>query len=259
MKALISNDDGITASGIFAVKQAIEDLCDVTVVAPEIQQSGIGHALTLFEPLRINQRILEDGSIGYAVTGTPTDAVTLGLFEIMDEKPDIMISGINTGFNIGKSELTTSGTIGAAIEAASFGIPTIAISQSVTRDDIKFENGQINLDYSHAQKMLRKLVKHIFKKGMPEDCDLLNLNIPSNPSSDEFEVVRLANRMYMPSIETRYDPRKKPYYWISGELCDFPEKGTDGNSLIYDQKTTLTPIKIDQTGDKDSLKKWLGD
>ena len=138
MKALISNDDGITASGILASKMAVEDLCETCVVAPETQQSGIGHALTLFEPLRINEHVLRDGSIGYGVTGTPTDAVTIGLFEIMDEKPDIMISGINTGFNIGKAELTTSGTLGAALEAASFGIPAIAISQEVTQDSVKF-------------------------------------------------------------------------------------------------------------------------
>ena len=103
MKALISNDDGITASGILATKNAVEDLCETYVVAPETQQSGIGHALTLYEPLRINEHTLKDGSKGYGVSGTPTDAVTLALFEIMDEKPDIMISGINTGYNIGKA------------------------------------------------------------------------------------------------------------------------------------------------------------
>ncbi len=259
MKALISNDDGIHATGILSAKQAIEDICDVTVVAPEIQQSGIGHALTLYEPLRINQTLLKDGSIGYGVSGTPTDAVTMGLFKIMEEKPDIMISGINTGFNIGKSELTTSGTIGAAIEAASFNIPTIAISQTVTSDDVKFENGSVNVDFSFAKKMLKKLVKHVLKKGMPEDCDLLNLNIPSNPVNDEFEIVSLGNRMYMPIIEKRQDPRGKPYYWIAGEQCEFKEKGTDGNALIHENKTTLTPLKIDQTGNKELLKKWLED
>ena len=135
MKALLSNDDGITASGILASKKAVEDLCDTYVVAPETQQSGIGHAITLYEPLRINEHTLKDGSIGYGVSGTPTDAVTLALFEILKEKPDIMISGINTGFNLGQAELTTSGTLGAAIEAATFNIPTIAISQEVTRDE----------------------------------------------------------------------------------------------------------------------------
>ena len=178
MKALISNDDGVNASGIFSAKKAVEDLCETIIVAPETQQSGIGHALTLYEPLRVKERILKDGSLAYGVTGTPTDAVTIGLFQILEEKPDLMISGINTGFNLGQAELTTSGTVGAAIEAASFGIPTIAISQEVTRDDIKFENGENDVDFKHAEKMLNKLAKIVLKKGMPEGIDLLNVNIP---------------------------------------------------------------------------------
>ena len=257
MKALISNDDGITASGILASKMAVDKLCDTYVVAPETQQSGIGHALTLYEPLRVNEHVLKDGSIGYGVSGTPTDAVTLALFEIMDEKPDIMISGINTGFNIGKSELTTSGTLGAAIEAASFGIPSIAISQEVTRDDIKFENGEIQVDFEFAKKMLNKLTKIVLKKGLPEGIDLLNVNIPDNPSDEEFEISNLSERMYVPIIEKRLDPRGKPYYWIAGEPYESHASGSDGHTLRNLQKTSITPLKIDLTSDMSLLKEWL--
>ena len=257
MKALISNDDGITASGILAAKKAIDDLCDVCLVAPEVQQSGIGHAITLYEPLRVNEIKLRDGSMGYGVGGTPTDSVSIALFEILDEKPDIMISGINTGYNIGKAELTTSGTLGAAIEAASFEIPTIAISQEVVRDDIKFENGEVSIDFDFAGKMLRKLTKIILKKGLPEGIDLLNVNIPSNPINDEFEVVKLGKRMYTPIIDKRLDPRGKPYYWIGGEPYESDEEGSDGYELRKAQKTTVTPLKIDLTGDLSSLKEWL--
>ncbi len=257
MKALLSNDDGITASGILASKKAMEDLCDTYVIAPERQQSGIGHALTLFEPLRLNEHVLRDGSIGYGISGTPTDAVTIGLFEIMDEKPDIMISGINTGFNIGKAELTTSGTLGAAIEAASFSIPTIAISQEVTQDDIKFENGQVEVDFNFAVKMLNKLAKIVLKKGLPEGIDLLNVNVPANPSDDEFEIVTLGDRMYSPVVEQRLDPRGKPYYWIDGDLYELNKPGSDGYELKVKQRTTITPIKIDQTGDMNLIREWL--
>lgn len=257
MKALISNDDGITASGILASKMAVEDLCETCVVAPETQQSGIGHALTLFEPLRINEHVLRDGSIGYGVTGTPTDAVTIGLFEIMDEKPDIMISGINTGFNIGKAELTTSGTLGAAFEAASFGIPAIAISQEVTQDSVKFENGKVNIDFDFAGKMLNKIAKIVLKKGLPEGIDLLNVNIPEKPTDEEIEVATLGDRMYSPIVEKRNDPRGKPYYWINGDLYQDNKPGSDGYELINKQKTTITPLKIDLTGDIDSIKNWL--
>jgi len=257
MKALISNDDGITASGILASKKAMEDLCETYVIAPETQQSGIGHALTLYDPLRINEHVLRDGSIGYGVTGTPTDAVTLALFEIMDEKPDIMISGINTGFNIGKAELTTSGTLGAAIEAASFGIPTIAVSQEVTRDDIKFENGSNEVDFSFAGKMLNKLAKTVLKKGLPEGIDLLNVNVPANPSDDKFEIAKLSERMYVPVIEKRLDPRGKPYYWIGGEPYDSHKPGSDGHTLSVLNKTTITPLKIDLTGEIKEIRDFL--
>ena len=257
MKALISNDDGITSSGILSAKKAVEDLCETYVVAPETQQSGIGHALTLFEPIRVNEHILRDGSKGYGVIGTPTDAVTIGLFKILDEKPDLMISGINTGFNLGKSELTTSGTLGAAMEAASFHIPTIAVSQEVDRDDIKFENGDTGIDFDFAIKMLKKLSKIVLKKGLPEGIDLLNLNIPSNPVNEEFEVVRLGERMYSPIIQKRLDPRDKPYYWINGEPYELDEPGTDGYELKKAQKTTLTPLKIDLTADMSLIKEWL--
>ena len=257
MKALISNDDGITASGILAAKKAVEDLCDVCVVAPEIQQSGIGHAITLYEPLRVNEVTLRDGSTGYGVSGTPTDSVLIAMFEILDDKPDIVISGINTGFNLGKAELTTSGTLGAAMEAASFNIPAIAISQEVARDDIKFENGENSIDYDFAGKMLKKLTKKVLKYGMPEGIDLLNVNVPANPIDEEFEVVRLGKRMYIPVIHERLDPREKPYYWIGSFPYDFDEPGSDGYELKKAQKTTITPLTIDLTGDMSLLKEWL--
>ncbi len=257
MKVLISNDDGITASGILAAKKAVDELGYTYVVAPETQQSGIGHAITLNEPLRVNDHILRDGSLGYGVTGTPTDAVTIALFEILDEKPDLMISGINTGFNLGQAELTTSGTLGAAIEAASFNIPTIAISQEVTRDDIKFDTGEVEIDFDFAGKMLKKLAKIILKKGLPEGIDLLNVNVPANPIDEEFEVAKLGKRMYVPIIEKRLDPREKPYYWIGGEPYDFDEPGSDGYELCKFQKTTVTPLKIDLTSDMSLLKEWI--
>ncbi len=257
MKALISNDDGVTASGILSAKRAVENLCETIVVAPEIQQSGIGHALTLYEPLRVNKRVLKDGTVAYGITGTPTDAVLIGLFEILNEKPDLMISGINTGFNLGKAELTTSGTIGAAMEAASFGIPTIAISQEVTNDHIKFENGEVDVDFGFAEKMLNKLVKIVLKKGLPEGIDLLNVNIPKNPVDDEFEVVKLGKRMYTPVMEKRLDPREQPYYWIGGEPYTSDKKGSDSYELKVSQKSTITPLKIDLTADLKVLKDFL--
>ena len=168
-----------------------------------------------------------------------------------------MISGINTGFNIGKAELTTSGTLGAALEAASFGIPAIAISQEVTQDSVKFENGKVDIDFDFAGKMLNKIAKIVLKKGLPEGIDLLNVNIPEKPTDEEIEVATLGDRMYSPIVEKRNDPRGKPYYWINGDLYQDNKPGSDGYELINKQKTTITPLKIDLTGDIDSIKNWL--
>ncbi|WP_409200231.1 5'/3'-nucleotidase SurE [Methanobrevibacter sp. DSM 116169] len=257
MKALISNDDGINASGILAAKEAVEDLADVMVVAPSTQQSGIGRALTLFEPLRINTTSLKDGSPGYSVSGTPTDAVTLGIFELMKDKPDFMISGINIGHNTGKSELTTSGTVGAAMEAASYGIPAIAVSLQVDRGDIKFENNFIDIDFTFAKKILKKVTKNLINKNLPENIDLLNLNIPSNPDSDKVKIVKLGKRMYTPLIKTRFDPRGKPYYWIDGMPYNNDVEGTDGYSLFEEKVSTLTPLAIDFTSNMNDFKDWI--
>ncbi|MBZ9570501.1 5'/3'-nucleotidase SurE [Methanobrevibacter sp. TMH8] len=257
MKILISNDDGINSSGILAAKEAVEDLGHVTVVAPSSQQSGIGRALTLFEPLRIAGVQLKDGSRGFSVSGTPTDAVTLGIFELMEEQPTLAIAGINTGENIGKGELTTSGTIGAAMEAASYGIPTIAVSLQVSRGDIKFEDGHVDIDYSFAKEILKKVSKKVVDKGLPDGIDLLNLNIPSHPNSDEIAITTLGERMYNPHIEMRFDPRGKPYYWIDGTPFKGDNEGSDGHALKTLKVPTLTPLSMDFTSNLDSLNKWL--
>lgn len=257
MKILISNDDGINSSGILAAKEAVEELGHVTVVAPSKQQSGIGRALTLFEPLRITGIQLIDGSRGFSVSGTPTDAVTLGIFELMDEQPTLAIAGINTGENIGKGELTTSGTMGAAMEAASYGIPTIAVSLQVSRGDIKFEDGHVDIDYTFAKEILYKVAKKVVDKGLPEGVDLLNLNIPSHPSSDEIAITRLGERMYNPHIEMRFDPRGKPYYWIDGTPFKDDGEGTDGHALKSLKLPTITPLSMDFTSNLDSLNNWL--
>ncbi|MCC7554063.1 MAG: 5'/3'-nucleotidase SurE [Methanobacteriaceae archaeon] len=257
MKALISNDDGINASGILAAKEAISDLADITIVAPSTQQSGIGRALTLFEPLRIDPTRLKDGTVGYSISGTPTDSVTLGIFEILEDTPDFMISGINIGHNTGKSELTTSGTVGAAIEAASYGIPSIAVSLQVNRGDIKFENDFIDIDFKFAKKILRKVTKNVISKKLPENVDLINLNIPAKPKSEKIKIVKLGKRMYSPIIKTRSDPRGKPYYWIDGIPYNKDDENTDGYCLINEGISTLTPISIDNTSNIKGLRNWI--
>jgi len=256
MKILLSNDDGVDASGILAAKQAVEEFGETYVVAPSNQQSGIGHALTLYEALRIDKHILRDGSPAFSVSGTPTDAVTLGIYEIMKDTPDLVISGINAGQNTGKGELTTSGTLGAAMEAASLGIPAIAVSQHIDKDEIKFDEGALEIDFSSTKHVLNNLVRKIKDKGMPEGVKLLNLNVPSNPDSFEPVVTRLGNRMYCPGVKKRLDPRGKPYYWITGDLYLKNPKDSDGYILQVKNLPTITPLTLDMSYNLEEFKKW---
>ncbi len=256
MKILLSNDDGVHASGILASKKAVEEFAEVFVVAPATQQSGIGHALTLYDPIRMDKVKLRDGSDAFSVSGTPTDSVTMAIFEIMDEWPDLVISGINTGQNTGKGELSTSGTLGAAMEAASLGIPAIAISQHVEIEHIKFNEGHLELDFSASTKVLKGLVKKIQNKGFPEGIDILNVNVPTNPSSFDPIVSTLADRMYWPFVEKRHDLRGKPYYWIDGELYEGNPRGSDFYRLVNENKPTITPLSLDMVKNLETLKKW---
>jgi len=256
MTILITNDDGVNSSGIIAAKKAAEKLGKTLVVAPATQQSGIGHALTLFEPIRVTSTTMNDGSAAHMVSGTPTDAVIIGIFQIADEKPDLVISGINMGENLGKSELTTSGTIGAAMEAAVHGIPALSVSLQVTRGDIKFHDGHVDIDFSHAQKMTERVARMILKKGLPEGVDFLNLNIPSHPESDRIMLTRLGERMYRVHIKERLDPRGRPYYWIDGDSVEDDDVGTDVHTLKRERCATLTPISLDATSHLDLMDGW---
>jgi 5'-nucleotidase len=257
MRILITNDDGVNSSGIMAAKKAVENIGKIDVVAPATQQSGIGHALTLFEPIRVTATNLPDGSEAFSVSGTPTDAVIIGIYEVTDEKPDLVISGINIGENLGKSELTTSGTIGAAMEAAVHGVPAISVSLQVTRGDIKFHDGHVDVDFRHAAKILRSVTENIMEKGLPSGVDFVNLNIPSHPSSNKIMLTRLGERMYQIHIKKRLDPRGRPYYWIDGDPIENDDIGTDVHGLKDKRCATLTPISLDCTSNLDTMKGWL--
>ena len=257
MRILITNDDGVNSSGIMAAKKAVENLGEISIVAPATQQSGIGHALTLFEPIRVTSTNLIDGSEAFSVSGTPTDAVLVGIFEISTKKPDLIISGINIGENLGMSELTTSGTIGAAMEAAAHNIPALSVSLQVTRGDIKFHDGHVDVDFRHAEKMSRKVAGIIAHKSLPEGIDFLNLNIPSSPDSDRIKLTRLGKRMYKVHIEKRLDPRGRPYYWIDGVPMEKDDPGTDVHVLREENVATITPISLDSSSNLDLMREWM--
>ncbi|ADT83584.1 5'/3'-nucleotidase SurE [Thermococcus barophilus] len=249
-KILITNDDGIYSRGIRAAIEALRGLGDVYVVAPMFQRSASGRAMTLHRPLRAKRVTINGVKAAYALDGMPVDCVIFALARFGSF--DLAISGINLGENM-STEITISGTASAAIEAATHGIPSIAISLEVNREKYKFGAGE-EIDFTMAKLFLKKIAKAVLEKGLPKGVDMLNVNIPYDADeSTPIEITRLARRMYQPSVEERIDPKGTPYYWIVGTQCprDVLEPGTDMYAVKVERKVSVTPINIDMTADVD--------
>jgi 5'-nucleotidase len=233
MLALITNDDGYEAEGLKRLAQEVAKVCDVLVVAPTANQSGAGHSLTLQRPLRMN-KVRENF---YHVDGTPTDAVMVAMYGILnDRKPDILLSGINSGPNMG-DDVTYSGTVAAAFEGAILGIPSVALSCIEPED----------ADYLRAARFARKLTRKVLAEGLPE-FSLLNVNIP-NPNEGKYKgvkITRLGKRVYHDILVENIDPRGKKYYWIGGEpeWKDFDHSDYSATRQGY---ISVTPLKMDMT------------
>jgi 5'-nucleotidase len=248
-RILVTNDDGVYASGLQAAAKSVKDLGEVVVAAPSGQMSGVGRSVSVFEPLRY-AKINLNGFKAHAVTGTPVDSVIIGIFAIMKgERPDLVVSGINVGENISTDTVTTSGTIGAALEAASYGIPSIAASiQAVDQGD-KFDmhHGDKH-SFDVATKILGRVAAKVLEKGLPKGVDLLNLNVPVDATEKtEIVVTRLARKIFKTTVQERFDPRGRPYYWIDGELICCDEDGTDVQTVYQEKKISITPLTLDST------------
>ncbi|WP_407424333.1 5'/3'-nucleotidase SurE [Methanobrevibacter sp.] len=269
MNILISNDDGVRAPGILAAKQAVEDLANVYVVAPDKNNSSVGRRITLFKHLKLDSCELEDGSPAYSVSGSPADAVIVGANYVMDEKPDLVITGINSGVNI-SCDITTSGTVCAALEAVSLGIPAIAVSlfmdpKTSYKQD---ENGEwyIDYDFSLAKEVLHDLVLKIINKGFPDGVDLFNLNVPSNYDSKDIKITHLSHRMLDKKVIDNTEDSEIFNYpldenqdsddlvMITSNLVREYEKGSDGYALIVEKCPSLTPLNANMT--YHDLKEW---
>lgn len=197
---LITNDDGVQSEGIRALVAALRPLGEITVVAPTQESSAIGHALTLRRPLRIEQV----GDIFYAVDGTPTDCVNLGVAVLLrGALPDLVVSGINTGWNLG-DDVTYSGTVAGALEGALLGIPAIAVSLRRTRD--------YAFDFGPSAQAAATLAELLFRHPLPERT-FLNVNVPQGVPKGFKRTVQ-GKRNHVTKITERLDPRGKPYYWI---------------------------------------------
>lgn len=250
-RILITNDDGVASSGLMAAYEAVKDLGEVFVVAPATQQSAVGRSMTLFEPLRIGRLPFGD-TTAYSVNGTPTDSVILGMFVVMDRLPDVVISGINVGENLSAEAATTSGTIGAALEAANQGVPAIAVSMRVEDEGDKFlDTGRIR-DYVAAQRVIRRLTLCVLDNAMPQGVDVLNVNVPHDATADTPVVAtRLARQMYRTRVHRRQDPRGRSYYWIDGTVVEDAADGTDLHVMLKKGQISVTPLSLDMTAKTD--------
>jgi 5'-nucleotidase len=241
---LIVNDDGVKSEGIRAAAEAVKGLGTVTIVAPQNQSSGVGRSLSLRKPLPV-RKVEVDEVLAYSVDGTPVDSVIVALFSIMKSLPDLLISGINLGENM-SSEITTSGTVCAAIEGANHDIPSIAISLHLD-EEFKFGRGA-DVDFKLAKKALRSISKKILEKGLPKNVDLLNINVPNSLSRKKvIKTTKLAHRMYSAKVKRMDEPVGGSSYMIDGDPIFDAKPGTDVYTVRVENKISVTPLTLDFT------------
>lgn len=240
MRILLSNDDGVHAAGLRALARELRKLGEVWVVAPLEERSTTGHSLTLHKPLRL----IPMENRFYGVSGSPADCVYLGIREVMKTMPDVVVSGINRGANLGQ-DVYYSGTVSAAREASILGIPSLAVSLAV---DFAKALPEEKLHYATAGKLAAQVLRRLQAMELPRHT-LLNLNVPDLPMS-RVKGVKLARqgfRFYSGSILRRKDHRGKDYYWVGGQYKGFQkETGTDC-AVVESGYASLTPLKLDST------------
>lgn len=242
-RILITNDDGIHAEGIIALEAAMRDIGEVYVVAPESEQSGASHSLTLARPLRIRQ--IDERH--WTVDGTPTDCVTFALNQILlpNERPDICVSGINHGANLG-DDATYSGTVAGAMEATILGIPGLAFSLVANRSH----------DFTESAKVAREVTRKALENGIP-DGTLVNVNVPKGVPRG-IKVTKQGFKTATPIISEHTDPRGKLYYWIGEERVGFRAEGGTDFEAIDEGYVSVTPMRSDLTDHLalDAMKSW---
>lgn len=240
MRILLCNDDGIHAPGLHALHDAVKDLGEVSVVAPSSEQSAVGHAITLSNPIKCRE-IEKDGRFfGHAVGGTPADCVKLAVTGLLKHRPDLIISGINLGPNAGISVIY-SGTVSAATEGTILGIPSMAVSLNTFTQPI----------WETPARAAREVALKLLARGLPDET-LLNVNVPNLPWDRVrgYQVTRMGRSRFVEIFHRRTDPRNNVYYWMDGEMELIGDgDGTDVKAL-EDGFVSLTPIWFDLTHHK---------
>jgi len=242
---LVTNDDGIHARGLAVLAEALASLGEVYVVAPDREQSAVGHALTLHRPLRVD-RVAERK---YAVNGTPSDCVNLAVLGLLPEPPVLVASGINHGSNLG-DDVTYSGTVSAAMEGTLLGVASMAVSQSDPEAD-----GQ---GFDAAGEVARTVAARLLVEGLPAKT-LLNLNVPRGTVKG-VKLTRLGHRVYREKVIREVDPRGRPYYWIGAGPPEWAEDAASDISAVHAGFASVTPLHLDLThhGALGRMTEWEG-
>jgi 5'-nucleotidase len=247
LKILVSNDDGIDAPGLYALVQEMKKIGEVTVVAPDKQQSAVGHAITMNYPLRIKE-FKKNGKFGYSVQGTPADCIKLAVKKILKCEPDLVVSGVNHGSNTAIS-IIYSGTVSAATEGTILGIPSFAVSVTTYAP----------VDFRYPAQFARKLGLMVNKHGLPVGT-LLNVNIPPLKPKDikGVRVTRQGKAIWNDTFDLRRDPNDREYYWLTGGLENVDKDITYDEAAVRNDYISITPIQYDLTDNKtfDTMKKW---
>lgn len=249
---LVTNDDGISSPGIKILAKRLTSSGEVCIVAPETEQSAVAHALTLHKPLRAHR--VRNGT--FAVSGTPTDCVVIAVSKLLPKRPDIIVSGINFGANLG-DDITYSGTVAAAIEGTLLGVPSVAIS--LVRNDRDSGSSRKNaLQFGRAADFAATIIQTVLEKGLPEDT-LLNINVPNSMPIRGVKFTKQGKLIYDNSVQERVDPRGRVYYWIGGAMPRW-EAGEDTDfDAIHKGYISVTPVHLDLTNYKaleHIRKKW---
>ena len=235
---LVTNDDGVTSPGIKALVEAVKDLGKILVVAPDKPQSGMGHAITIENPLRLEKVDIFDGIEAYSCSGTPVDCVKLAKDKLLHKSPDLCVSGINHGSN-SSINVIYSGTMSAAMEAAIEGIPAIGFSLC----DFNY-----HADFTLSKEVARTISEEMLKRGIP-DGTLLNVNVPriSKENFNGFKICRQANAKWEEEYDERFDTRNKKYYWLSGKFVNY-DRGEDTDEwALRNNYVSVVPVQFDLT------------
>jgi 5'-nucleotidase len=226
----VTNDDGVRSEGIVALARALEALGEITIVAPLIEASAIGHALTLRRPLRLEH--VADRV--FAVDGTPTDCVNIGVTKVLEGMPDLVVSGINKGYNLG-DDVTYSGTVAGALEGALLGIPSVAVS---------LEREEGSFDFSQAAAAAANVASAVLRHGLPSRT-FLNINVPRRAKG--FRVTVQARRNHVTAVAESLDPRRQPYFWIEEGQSDWEHDERSDYQAVKAGFISVTPLHPDLT------------